>query len=150
MKSTGNCFPQRTCYVLDADCGWQSLQLSVAPRNLLSLLNTTCAMYETFLYTNTKKLLSDNFYCCTVYYGIYILFTHQQMHFLLNLEKFIFMAPTCFGLRPFSGNLYRAWLKLHFLLKHSVKIRRVCSLHNKQHTRHFTTCCHISTQYKTT
>jgi len=30
------------------------------------------------------------FYCCTVHYGIYILFTHQQMHFLLNLEKFKF------------------------------------------------------------
>jgi len=28
------------------------------------------------------------FNCCTVHYGIYILFTHQQMHFLLNLEKF--------------------------------------------------------------
>ena len=25
-----------------------------------------------------------------------------------------------------------------------------CSLHNKQHTRHFTTCCHISTQYRMT
>ena len=31
-----------------------------------------------------------NIYCCTVHYGIYILFTHQQMRFLLNLEKFKF------------------------------------------------------------
>ena len=31
---------------------------------------------------------SRNFYCCTVCCGIYILFTQQQMHFLLNLEKF--------------------------------------------------------------
>ena len=31
------------------------------------------------------------FYCCTVQYGIYILFTQQQMHFLLNLEKFKFI-----------------------------------------------------------
>jgi len=45
----------------------------------------------------------------------------------------IIMAPTCFGLRPSSGSLYRA-----------------CSLHNKQHTRDFTTCCHISTRYTTT
>ena len=30
------------------------------------------------------------FYCCTVHCGIYILFTHQQIHFLLNLEKFKF------------------------------------------------------------
>jgi len=29
-----------------------------------------------------------NLYRCTVRYGICILFTHQQMHFLLNLEKF--------------------------------------------------------------
>ena len=25
-----------------------------------------------------------------------------------------------------------------------------CSLHNKEHTRHFTTCCHIYTQFTTT
>ena len=31
-----------------------------------------------------------HFYCCAMHYGIYILFTHQQMHFLLNLEKFKF------------------------------------------------------------
>ena len=37
-----------------------------------------------------SKEQSYNFYCCTVQYGIYILFTHQQMHFLLNLEKFKF------------------------------------------------------------
>jgi len=30
------------------------------------------------------------FYCCTVHYGIYIVFIHQKMHFLLNLEKFKF------------------------------------------------------------
>jgi hypothetical protein len=61
--------------------------------------------------------------------------------------------------------------KVTFLLKHSVKLRRciLCgdvaacremacvlfvvqtdtSLHNKQHTRYFRTCCHISTQYTT-
>ena len=39
---------------------------------------------------------------------------------LLNLEKFkiyikinINIAPTCFGLRLTSGNLYKAWLKLY-------------------------------------
>ena len=36
----------------------------------------------------------------------------------------IIIAPTCFGLRPFSGGLYRAWMKLHFYLKHSVKLHR--------------------------
>jgi hypothetical protein len=41
------------------------------------------------------------------------LFTHQQMHYLLNLEGLNFtleftknFAPTCFGLRPSSGCLY--------------------------------------------
>jgi hypothetical protein len=34
--------------------------------------------------------LCKPFYLCTVHYGIYILFIHQQMHFLLNLEKFNF------------------------------------------------------------
>jgi hypothetical protein len=47
------------------------------------------------------------------------LFTHQQMHYLLNLERFKIytrihtnIAPTCFGLQPSSGSLYCAWLKL--------------------------------------
>jgi len=26
----------------------------------------------------------------------------------------IIIAPKCFGLRPSSGSLYRAWLKLRF------------------------------------
>ena len=30
------------------------------------------------------------FYCFTVHYGIYILFNHEKMHFLVNLEKFKF------------------------------------------------------------
>jgi len=30
----------------------------------------------------------EPFYLCTVHYWIYILFTRQQMNFLLNLEKF--------------------------------------------------------------
>jgi hypothetical protein len=49
-----------------------------------------------------------------------ILFTHQQMHYLLNLERFKIytkiqtnIAPTCFGLRPSSGSLFWAWLKLY-------------------------------------
>ena len=36
------------------------------------------------------KYIIGNVYCCTVHYGIYILFTHQQIHFLLNLKKFKF------------------------------------------------------------
>jgi len=32
-----------------------------------------------------------NYYRCTVHYWIYILFTHQKMHFLLNLERFKFI-----------------------------------------------------------
>jgi len=62
-----------------------------------------------------------NFYRRTVHYGIYVLFTHQQMQFLLNLEKFkiyvklhVNIAPKYFGLRRSSGSLYRAWLKLYF------------------------------------
>ena len=45
--------------------------------------------YSTSEITNTS--LNDFFYCCTVHYGIYILFTHQQMRYLLNLEKFKFI-----------------------------------------------------------
>ena len=37
--------------------------------------------------------MCHDFYCYTVDYGIYILvlFIHQQMHILLNLEKFKFI-----------------------------------------------------------
>jgi len=49
----------------------------------------------------------------------YCLLTNNAL--LLNSEKFkiyikihINIAATCFGLRPSSGNLYRAWLKLYF------------------------------------
>jgi hypothetical protein len=48
-----------------------------------------------------------------------ILFTHQEMHYLLNFERFKIytrihtnIAPTYFGLRPSSGSLHCAWLKL--------------------------------------
>ena len=54
---------------------------------------------------------------------------------LLNLEKFkihikihINIAPTCFGLQPSSGSLYRAWLKSHFCL--------LCRLQSAQQTAH--------------
>ena len=43
--------------------------------------------YNNVCYVRTHV---GHFYCCTVHYGIYILFTHQQMHFLLNLKKFKF------------------------------------------------------------
>ena len=36
---------------------------------------------------NIKVLI---FYRCTVHYGVYKLFIHQQLYFLLNLEKFNF------------------------------------------------------------
>jgi len=46
--------------------------------------------------------------------------THQQMQYLLNLEKFKIyikintnIAPACFGLRPRSGSLYWTWIKLY-------------------------------------
>jgi hypothetical protein len=45
-----------------------------------------------------------------------MLFTHQQMYCLLSLERFKMytnIAPICFGLRPSSGSLYLAWLKLY-------------------------------------
>ena len=44
----------------------------------------------TFNSLKHETCLRGNFHCCTVHYGIYILFIHQQMHFLLNLEKFKF------------------------------------------------------------
>ena len=40
------------------------------------------------------------------------------------MKIYIIIAPTYFGLRPSSGSLYRAWLKITLLLKHSVKLRR--------------------------
>ena len=64
--------------------------------------------------------------------------------------------------------LVHSLAKVTLLLKHSVKLRPfilcgdvaacrdtifvlfVVQILHKQHTRHFTTCCHFSTQYKRT
>ena len=73
------------------------------------------------------------------------------------------MFPSSTILRELVQNL----AKVTLLLKHSVKLRRrtlcgdvaashemACALYvvqtAQQHTPHFTTCCHISTQYTTT
>jgi len=34
---------------------------------------------------NQHRPISFNFYCCTVHYGICMLFIHQQLHFLLSV-----------------------------------------------------------------
>ena len=51
---------------------------------------------------------------------------------LLNLEKFkiyfkrhINIAATCFGLRPSSGSLYRAWLKLYICFNRNMTLARL-------------------------
>jgi hypothetical protein len=60
-----------------------------------------------------------------------VLFTHQQMQYLLNLERFKIhtnIAPTFFGLRLSSGNLYWAWS--HY------KKRNLTQSHSAQQTTH--------------
>jgi hypothetical protein len=53
---------------------------------------------------------------------VFVLFTHQKVHYLLKLERFKIytkihtnIAPiyTYLGFRPSSGSLYWAWLKLY-------------------------------------
>ena len=48
----------------------------------------TCDQTESCCYSS----IIYNFYCCTVHYGIYMFFIHQQLHFflLLNFEMFKF------------------------------------------------------------
>jgi hypothetical protein len=55
----------------------------------------------------------------------------QRMHFLLILgnskiyiKTYIEIDPTCFGLRPSSGNLQLSLAKVTLMLKQSVKLRR--------------------------
>ena len=56
-----------------------------------TVLVSVQTLYEHFRFSkNSSPKKTHKFYCCTVHYGIYIFFTHQQMHFLLNLEKFTF------------------------------------------------------------
>jgi len=75
---------------------------------------------------NILKVITDKLKRChlTFIFAPCILesiqFIHQQMHCLLNLEKFKIyiqihtnIAPTCFGLRPSSGGLYWTWLMLY-------------------------------------
>ena len=52
--------------------------------------------------------------------GLYIVHSPTNALFIklgkvqIYVKIHIIIAPTYFGLRPSSGNLYRAWLKLHF------------------------------------
>jgi hypothetical protein len=100
------------------------------------------------------------FYCCTVHYGVCILFTHQQMHFLLyfknlnlyenthNYRSYIFRSSTILR------ELVQSLAKVTLLSKHSVKLRHcilcgdvatclemacvflLCSLQSPQQTAH--------------
>ena len=90
------------------------------------------------------------FYCCTMHYWIYILFTHQQMHFLLNLEEFKFTWIYTYNYRSYMfrsstilRELVQSLANVTLLLKHSVKLR-CCILCGD-----VAACCHISTQYTT-
>ena len=73
---------------------------------------------------------SDNFYCCAVHYGIYILFTHQQMHFLFNLQSLNLHENT----RNYRSYMFRSSTIRRELVQSLAKVKL---LHNKQHTRYF-------------
>ena len=66
-----------------------------------------------------------------MHYGIYILFTHQQMHFLLNLESLNLHENThnyCSYIFRSSTNLrelVQSPVKVICLSKHSVKLCRI-------------------------
>ena len=81
-------------------------------------------------YGDFKKKFMIRFYCCTVHYGIYILFTHQQMQFLLNLESLNLHENThnyrsyMFRSSTILKELVHSLAKVTLLLKHSVKLRR--------------------------
>jgi hypothetical protein len=79
-----------------------------------------------FFFTNSITIAIFIIFIVAPYILKSILFTHQQMHYLLNLERFKIytkihtnITPTCFSLQPSSGSLYWAWLKL---LEHMVKL----------------------------
>ena len=107
----------------------------VAPCNMESIY---CSLNSKYTYYYTSKSLN----------------LHENTH---NDRSYMFRSSII--LREIVQSLPKVTL----LLKHSVKLRRfifvemwqhvvkwlvyflLCRLHNKQHTRHFTTCCHIST-----
>ena len=88
---------------------------------LLSLWITTYySRISCTLYLVESYRFIFNFYRCTVHYGVYIVHSPTIAPFIklgeveLYTRIHIIIAPTCFGLRPSSGSLYRAWLKLPF------------------------------------
>jgi hypothetical protein len=93
-------------YLMDWRDGWQS-----APP-----LETLCHSCITDIVTNSCPKHNLSKYIIFIVAPCFlksILFTHQQMHYLLNLERFNIytrihtnIAPTCFGPRPSSGSLY--------------------------------------------
>ena len=125
----------RVCTAEDA----QSVCESLAPRALrkacvISLSFYRCLQWHTVwlcsvsdcsCVVNSLSAWSSVYSCIKIIIAPcimeFIYYSSPTYALLLNLEKFkiyikrrINIAPTCFGLRPSSGSLYRAWLKLYF------------------------------------
>jgi len=78
---------------------WTKVRDTVTTGIMKSLLNIGITSCNTHLFTPTLGPTQpptqwvpgiDNLYRCTVRHGIPKLFIHQQLHILLNLEKFNF------------------------------------------------------------
>ena len=79
-----------------------------------------------FLTRVSKYSYATRFKCCLLLslyrelWNLYIVHSptnplfikHRKLQIYIKIH--IIIAPACFGLRPSSGSLYRAWLKLHF------------------------------------
>ena len=77
-----------------SDVFWTKWIISIPVVTLNSILVLSHVALIVLKYRNFSKFFQReqmNFYRFTVRYWIYTLFTHQQMQFLLHLEKFKFI-----------------------------------------------------------
>ena len=71
-----------------------------------------CIMQEQLKYNHIQSGIPTQNSVYIVHSPTNVLLLNLE-HIKVDIKIHINVAPTCFGLRPSSGTLYRAWLKLH-------------------------------------
>jgi len=83
-------------------CSWQGKKASCEQQHKLRFLRCVLIFLHWSSSSNGDQISSHG--------PIYVQLINKKQCTQMHIN----IAPTCFGLRPSSGSLYRAWLNLYF------------------------------------